>query len=459
MHREPDNPHIPGVWYEGSDPRVIKQVADFIADCDDWTKALRAHAGSSVFRAHPGIKSVMITDMAGLDWLFDAPPEELDRLNDGDPGFGGLSFNKDEMLEGVTPALVDADRGNHTASRALVARVLRLRAPYFAPACQRVLDYGVPLMRSLAPGKQCDLAHALHEAAIGICFEWLFGITHGPSGDDAETWLEGCFGLKTDNWLTSPVARAISRAKNGPRAAIKAYSKRMHDAIRASEPYPEFVEIAREVGVPEQEVAGHLMFAAAFNGTAGAWAIQFPTVAQVYVDQTVRRTLHKELQAFSGKAEDLDDRSQVPFLDDLFLESVRLYGRPRHYVRRALVDTAIPRSEGPPVPIAKGTTLTLVSTVARQDRTVFGDDGAIFDPFRYGRQPELRERIKPFGPTADARNTFGCVGHAAGVSTKLWKTAVAAIGRELDWRITPWPVPDPDAFPGVNPRELYFERL
>ncbi len=454
MHVEPDNDHIPGTWFGALSLRPALEVAAFIKLCDDYTKERRAKAGSAVFKAHPGIRSVFVTDMAGLDFIFDAPPEELDRLADDDPGFGGLSFNRHEMLEGVIPALL-THAGNHDPARAIVVEAMQIRRQAFAPACQKVFDYGLPMLRDATGEAPVNFKHALHHAAIGICFEWLFDIDPGPSGANAETWLKGCFGLKADTALANAVARRLSRAKNGPKAAIRRYAGETLNAIRSCPPYPKFVEAAHRIGVPEKDLAGHLMFAASFNGTAGAWATLFPALSHLYVDKQVRGRLAAELEAFSG---DVFALNKLPYMHDFFLESMRLYGRPRHYYRRAKVDLVIPVSIGDPVPVKAGTTLGLIATVARQDRTVWGDDASVFDPDRYARNPALRDRVKPFGPPVDARNAYGCAGAASGVSATLWKTLAGAVGRTQTWRLTPWPEPDVDAFDGVRPSELNWSR-
>lgn len=453
MASEPENPHIPGEWYGDYSLKPASEVASFIREADDYTKERRYRAGSAVFKAHPGIRSTFITDMAGLDFVFAASPDELDRLEDDDPGFGGLAFNRKEMLEGVVPALL-AHAGNHDAARAIVTEAITIRRAHFEPACQKVHDYGLPDLREPARGQKVNFKQALHQAAIGICFEWLFGITDGPSGANAETWLKGCFGLKTDGPLSNTLARTLSRMKNGPDAAIRAYSAETLAAIRACGPYPQFVEAAKRVGLPEREVAGHLFFAAAFNGTAGAWSTLFPSVALASVDKTVRARLVAELAPFRGTVRELH---ALPRLHDFFLEAMRLFGRPRHYYRRAKVDLDIPVSDGPSVRVAAGTTLCLVSTVARQDRTVWGDDAAIFDPERYVRSPALRDRVHPFGPPP-LRNAYGCAGAANGISAILWKSIAAPLLRSTDWHLSPWPEPDVDAFDGVRPSELSWSR-
>lgn len=453
MPAVPTHEHLPGTWFGDLSLRPFLEVAEFIANADDWTKERRAVAGASVFKAHPGIRSVMLTDMASLEWLFHASPDVLDRL-DGEPGFGGLSFNHVEMLDGVIPALV-THHANHGPARAIIDEVLTIRRSAFLPACQKVHDYGLPMLIDASGSGGVDFKAALHHAAIGICFEWLLGLAPGPSGVDARDYLRACFGLKTDGLLSNALARGVSRAKNGPSARMRRYAKETLDAIRAAPTYPTFVEAAYRVGVPEADLAGHLMFAASFNGTAGAWATLFPALAQLSVDDEHRRLLAAELKAFDG---DLWALNRLPMLHDFFLESMRLFGRPRHYCRRTLVDVEIPVSEGPPVPVAAGTTLCLMATVARQDRTVWGDDAAVFDMTRYARNPSLRDRVYPFGPPPTAPNRFGCAGAAGGYSSILWKSIAAPLARSTSWTLTPWPEPDVDAFDGVIPGELQWHR-
>lgn len=449
MRDEPPNDHIPGSWYGPWSLVPALEVAAFVSRADDWTKERRAAAGSSVFKAHPGLRSVMITDMAGLEFVFGASVEDLDRLDDDDPGFGGLSFNRREMLDGVVPALIA--HGTHDAARAIVVEAIRIRRAAFGPACRRVFDYGLPMLRVAAPGEGVDFKDALHQAAVSICFEWLFGISPGPTGRQAKLWLQGCFGLKADAPLANALARRVSRLKNGPSAEMRRHSQTMMEAIRRSDPYPAFVDAAHRVGLPEQDLAGHLLFAAGFNGTAGAWATLFPAMSQVYTDEGIRARLAAELVDFRG---DLFELDRLPYLHDFFLESMRLYGRPRHYYRRARRDLVLPVSEGQPVPVAQGTTLCVMATVARQDRTVWGEDASVFDPGRYARRPELRERVFPFGPPPTAPNPFGCVGAASGVASVFWKSIAGGLARDTRWRLTPWPEPDVDAFDGVIPSAL-----
>ncbi len=208
--------------------------------------------------------------------------------------------------------------------------------------------------------------------------------------------------------------------------------------------------------MPEAEVAAHLLFAAAFNATGGTWTTLFPGLAQLSVDLVTRERLAAELRGFSGSLWELN---KLPFLEDFFLEVMRLFGRPRHYYRRAKVDISIPTSDGASVRVKKGTTLCLVATVARQDRTVWGDDASVFDPQRYERRPELRAKVYAFGPPPDARNSYGCAGAENGVASILWKSLAATCARSLDWKLDPWPEPDVDAFDGVDPGELKWVRL
>ncbi len=379
----------------------------------------------------------------------------MDRLDDPEPGFGGLSFNHQAILGGVVPALM-SHAAIHGPARALVVEAIKLRRTQFAPACQKVHDYGIPMLREPARGVAVDFQHALHHAAVSIAFEWLFGITPGPDGAELQGWLRGCFGMKSDQPVANAVARVISRVKNGPTAAHRAFSKTHLEAIRRSEPYASFTEIGKRVGVPEEDVAAHLLFAAAFNATGGTFTTLYPAMAQLSVDQVTRERLTDELCGFSG---DLWALNKLPFLEDFFLESMRLFGRPRHYYRRAKVDLTIPMSLGGSVPVKAGTTLCLVATVARQDRTVWLDDASVFDPERYQRLPALRARVRPFGPDPSAPSGYGCAGASNGMASILWKSLAAPLVRSVDWKLDPWPEPDVDAFAGVRPAELKWVRL
>ena len=149
MADEPNNPDIPGDWHGPLSLRPLKEAMRFVQACDDYTKELRHQHGTPVFKGHPGIKSTFITDMAGLEFVFGAAPEELDRLDDEEAGFGGLSFNRHQMLNGVVPALM-AHSATHGPARALIVEAVKLRRNQFIPACQKVHDYGIPMLREPA---------------------------------------------------------------------------------------------------------------------------------------------------------------------------------------------------------------------------------------------------------------------------------------------------------------------
>jgi cytochrome P450 len=449
-HDRTDHP-VPGRWHGRLSLRPARELLAFILGADNYTKELRAQAGSSVFKAHPGIRSTMVTDMAGMEYVFRAPPEALDRLET--PGFGGLALNHQELLGGAIPALVSRGAGDRPA-RLLIDEVMKLRRHAFAPACQATLDHGPAMLSTAAPGVEVDLKEALNEAAVGTAFAWLFGIRPGPTGRQSLEFQKGLFGFASDAPLAHALARRFYRAKNGPREETRRYARDILAAVRGCEPYPDFVAAARRVGVPEEEVAAHVLFVASMNTTAGAWATLYPAVAQVFVDRRVRDRLVAELGDFHG---DIWALGRLPYLHDFYLETLRLFGRPRHYYRRVMVDLALPRSLGAPVPIPAGATLCVVATVARQDPTVWGDDASIFDPERYTRNPSLRDRVYPLGPPAGA-NTFGCAGAAGGLSSTLWKCVAAPTVRARDWRLSPWPVPDVNAFDGVRPSTLAWVR-
>ncbi len=451
---EPPAHHIPGSWAGGLSLQPVKQAFEFVMSTDDYTKEHRAAAGSAVFKAHPGVRSTFITDMAGLDFVFSAPPELLDRIQDGHPGFGCLGLNNTELLDGVVPALV-ARGEEHAKARALVVRCLQARLDAFEPSCLDLLHHGPPMLRGRKPGDAVSFNDALNQGVLALCFRWLFGLDASPEGADVVAWLHGCFGMRSDESLSNFLASKLGRLKYGPKAATKLLSQEILSQIRQASTHPVFEAIAEELSIPGEDVAAHLLFLTTFNATGGTVTTAFPALAQLSVDKEARRWLQGELDDFDG---DLSDLDRLPNLHDFMLESMRLFGRPRQYYRRAMQDLRVPVSVGAPVFVPAGTTLVLVATLARQDRTVWGEDAAIFDPYRFGRRPELRERVHSFGPPTSAPNQFGCVGGELGVAAVLWKALVGGMARRRDWKLEPWPEPDVDALAGVVPDELEWIR-
>ena len=441
---EPEN-GLKGRWYGPLSLRPAREAFDFVLRTEAYVRDLRAEVNQPLFIAHPGVESTMITDMAGLEFVFHAPPEQLDRVVDGPPGFGCLGLNHTALLGGALPALV-AGGAAHDPARSLVVEAMRLRAPFLSKALERVSDYGLPGLRPLSRGQDAPLLQVLHDAVVGIVFEWLFGLSDHPGGAETESWLKACFRMRSDRPLANFAVGLLSGMQSGPRRDHRAFSERVLAQIRASEPYPAFVEIARRVGVPEEETAAHLMFAALFNATGGACTTAYPAIVTIAVDRVIRDRLYDELEPFRGR---VDGLGALPYLEDFMLEVMRLFGRPRHFYRRARVDLEIPVSVGAPVRVKAGTTLVVVANVARIDPMVWEDDAQVFDPDRFARTPALRERVYPFGPPPTGKNRFGCAGGANGTSSLLWKTVVASMARDRRWTIRPWPEPDPDVFSGV----------
>jgi hypothetical protein len=443
---------LPGTWYGPLSLQPARELFDFILKCDDYTKTMRKRAGAAVFKAHPGIRSVLVTDMAGMEHVFHAPPDELDRL--ATPGFGGLALSYRELLGGVVPALV-SHGPDPRPPRVLIDEVLTLRRHAFAPACRRTHDYGLPRLASAKPGEGVDLKLALSHAAISTVFDWLFDLRPGPDAEEAMAFLKGLFGFASDQPLAHRLASTVYRLKNGPWPRSRRYAQATMERIRGCPPYPAFRDAAVRAGVPEAELPAHLLFVASMNAAAGLWGTLYPSLATAFTDRTIRDRLVDELAGFDGDVVALD---RLPFLHDFWLESLRLFGRPRHYYRRALRDLDLPTSDGPSVRVPAGSQLCVVATVCRQDRTVFGDDAGVFDPDRYARDPALRERVYPLGPPPGASNAFGCAAARERWASGIWKSVAAPLLRTRDWDLVPWPEPDVDAFDGVVPADLTWRR-
>ena len=426
-----------GTLYGALSLKPLTEAKAFLTHTMEYTTERRAAAGGCpVFHAHPGVKSALVTDHAGMEAVFEAPPHILDR--ETEPGFGCLALRTGELLDGVVPALVTHEV-NHAGPRGLVDRVMATRESAFKEVCNRVLERGWP---SLAGADRTCFDAAVVHTSVHLTFGWFFGM-EGPPGAEHQAWLKACFGLKTDTWLTNVLA---GLAAPKPKADVRAYSQTWLAKIRASAPYASYVAIGAELGLPEADIAPHLLFAAGFNGGGGTYTTAFPALGVLHHDPALRKEIADELAGFKG---DVDALDALPLLDAFLHETMRKFGRPRQYYRRVLRDTTIPTSSGESVELDAGTRLGLVAVAARQDPTVFADPER-FDPHRLLRDPALKAKVYAFGP-AGAHGTYGCAGGANGTAPRLWKVVVASLARTTDWRLDPAPVPNIDAPTGLDP--------
>ncbi|HND33118.1 MAG TPA: hypothetical protein PLA94_24135, partial [Myxococcota bacterium] len=193
--QEPNNA-LKGRWYGRLSLRPALEAFDFVMKTEAYVRDQRSAANEPVFAAHPGVRSTLVTDMAGMEFVFNAPPELLDRVDDGAPGFGCLGLNHRALLGGVVPALVRGGAA-HEPARALVVEAMKLRAPFFSRAVERVYSYGMPGLRPLSRGQETLLLPVLHDATVGIVFDWLFGLADHPGGVETESWLKACFRMRS----------------------------------------------------------------------------------------------------------------------------------------------------------------------------------------------------------------------------------------------------------------------
>jgi cytochrome P450 len=436
---------IPGSYSGGLSLQPLMQAKSFIGGTTAYT-AKRAHgAGCPVFKCHPGVKSVLVSDHAAMSEVFTASPDVWDR--EESVGFGCVALFNDQVLDGAVPALV-SHRGNHAAARGIVDAAMKHRGrDVFNAACQAVWDGGWP---SLAGLDSANFEEAVVEAASSIAYRWFFDM-QGPPGKAHLAWLRGSFGLKTDTALTNFIAGLAMRP---PSTAVRAYAQEWMGRVRSSSPYAGYQALAADVGLPADDVAPHLMFAAGCNATGGTYTTAFPTLGQLHAAPALRQKVADELAGFEGDADALD---QLPYLDALLHEAMRMFGRPRQYYRRAMIDTTLPLTDGREVDIPAHTRVGVVAVSARQDPTIFEDPTA-FHPDRYIDQPQLKEQTFIFGPPAGSASPYGCAGGANGTAAKLWKTVVASLARDTDWRLDPPPVVNIDAPTGLDPNSLMWHR-
>ncbi|CAM9250955.1 unnamed protein product, partial [Ectocarpus fasciculatus] len=98
---------------------------------------IEANGGASVFKGHPGLAVIFLTDHASCEWFFSQRQEVLDR-QDG-AYFGPIKCKKQYIGESQ-PTLTSNQKESHQALREHKLRVIRSRVPFAQSAMTNAAD-------------------------------------------------------------------------------------------------------------------------------------------------------------------------------------------------------------------------------------------------------------------------------------------------------------------------------
>jgi cytochrome P450 len=415
--------------------------------------------GCPIFKAHPGVETVLVTDHTSVKAAFAMGPDKLDR--DGTVAFGPVRVHYEDMLRGCIPALM-SDQKRHTNRRKLIEEVLAIPSTQqrFQQVVEDYVQKSWPFFRQDLNSTQ-ELEFACFHAANTFVMKWLFDI-EGADGQRMSQWTDQAMGLRSDRWLSHSLGKL---AKVAPSKEIVDWSEAEMRRIQESEPFQNFYrDIGAKYGFPPEETAAHLLWASHFNASGGIHGTLLPTVCMMANQADMRRKLLEELEHFNtiievkeeGAVDIAKELDQFPYLNAFCNEAFRFFGRPKHYYRKAQTDIVLPTSDGKRVQVPKGTVLGLVSFTARQDPTVFlGPEK--FSPQRYLDNPDLEGDIFSMGPPAGTDGAaYNCAAAADRWALRAFKTTFVSFLRKYgtgDASLEPFPIMDMDAKVGINDKQ------
>ncbi|MEZ4382947.1 MAG: cytochrome P450 [Nannocystaceae bacterium] len=404
---------VPGRWYSRLSLRPLTQLGPFLTAVDDYVRERRASAGGApVLRAHPGLRSVLLTDHVSGSFFVAADEALLDR--EPLPRFGPVA-TQSQLTGGCAAALISHGAA-HRRARAFAAAVLRERRQAWRPALEDTLEAALREWRGRG---RVALDDALQRTLSRFAFRWILDVA--PDDADVRAWQENITTLVTDSYLANAVLRR--KLPPLPEAAVRA-AGRLVEAVRGSPHLDRLTELGRESDVAGDELAQQLVFLCAFNIGGGISRFMTPSLLRVAVQPGLRDRLRDALAGWSW-----DDDGARPLVDAVLLESLRLFPQPRFLHRRAARDFVLPSAAGP-YRVRRGDLLVALMPMIHRDPAVFAD-AERFAPQRFLDDPDLGARVLTFGWSPDARHEFHCLGRVA--AQAVWRRVAARLFTGFTW--------------------------
>ncbi|MCA9657191.1 MAG: cytochrome P450 [Myxococcales bacterium] len=405
---------VKGRWYSRLSPQPLLQMKPFLTAVEDYVRDRRTAAGGApVFRAHPGLRSVILTDHVSGSFFITAGEELLER--EPYPRFGPIA-TPEELTGGSAAALI-SHGAVHRRSRAFAAAVLGERREAWRPSLEAAVEGGVADW--LASGSVA-LDAEVQRVLSRFAFRWILDVA--PDDADVRAWQDNITTLVTDSYVANLIARfTLPRL---PEEAVRA-AGRLVDVARSSPHLGRLRALGREHGVDGDELLHQLVFLCAFNIGGGISRFATPGLLRVAADPALGERLRGELSGWTW-----EDDGERPLLDAVLLESLRLFPQPRFLHRQAVRDFILPSAAGR-FRIHRGDLLVALMPMIHRDPTVFADADR-FAPQRFLDDPSLGEKVMTFGWAPATRHEFHCLGrHAA---QAVWRQVAARLFSGFTWR-------------------------
>jgi len=409
---------VPGS-YNTFFPKSFKEIISFLTKTENYTESqLKKVKGATVFKAHPGLPTIVLCNNISAEFFFKAPDDLLER--EDIQRFGPVA-PRQELLKQSDTAILSSGEIHHQ-SRGLIDGVISQRRDLIMPLFEKNCIEGI---KQWPEQSSIPIEEGFQRLTIPFAFQWLLGVT--PNIDDVLAWQKYIVVPKTDSTLTNFILNRLSKL---PKEVVTS-SERLTELVRSAPLFSEYMEQAKKQGFNnEDNVARQLIFVCAFNMSAGISRFLLPSMVAISLNTEARTKLVAELDAWDPEKTKLND---LPYLDAMLDECMRLYPWPRFVHRKAHRDFILPAENGLQYQIHKGDLLMTNMPYVHRDPTVFKNDPLIFRPERFIDDPSLKEKIFTFGWANEQAGTYGCAGR--GYAKHLWKLLVSQLCKHYTWQV------------------------
>ena len=426
-----------GNWHGPLSMQPLKEAKQFLEQLGSYIEAQQRASGATVFRLHAGVRAIALTDHVSGSFFFKAPRTLLER--ERMRGFGPVTVEPFATGESY-PTLVD--RGaSHDNSRQFVQQMMASRAAMLPAAIDHV--YGRYAQRWQAEGT-VKLLSELQALSAAICWKWLLDVD--APREQIMLWQRHGAGLTSDSWLAKKVATLTLPT---PPAKAVAAGKTLDALARQAPLWRQWVEMAATYQVPAHVLEHILVFLCTFNGVAPGRSL-FPTLATFYQQPEL---IEQGKTAVSASLSDLNRLDADPWLENVMVESTRLFTRPRFAVKQAVTDFTLPAADGKQYAIQQGERLMAIMPFIHRDPRVFADPHR-FDPTRYTRSPALAKQVFGFLWAEGSENPYGCAALMNREGPMIWKALLMRLICGATWQMNPQPHFAIDEFFDAGPVNL-----
>ncbi|MEO8494461.1 MAG: cytochrome P450 [Planctomycetota bacterium] len=410
---------VPGSYGTSFFPRPFWEALQMLTAQGKYVEGKTKKAGgATVFKAHPGLPTILICNNVSAEFFFKAADDVVQR--EAIQRFG-LAAPRQVLIEHTDTAILTSGE-LHTRSRGLFDEIFQSRIDQMLPAFERHCIAGIAKWPTAG---KLPIEESFQRITAPFFFQWLLDVT--PNIDDVLSWQKHLIVPTTDSCLSNLIFKLIARVPSETVAG----AKRMTQVALSSPLMGKYMEWARKHGFQDDaNVARALVFNCAFNMSAGLSRFLLPSMSAISINTQVRAKLVRELDAWDPDKTNVDD---LPYLNAVSYECLRLYPWPRFIHKKAQRDFVLPAENGRSYQIHKGELLMSFTPFAHRDPTVFKGDPLAFRPERFIDDPGLENKVFTFGWAKDQKQTYGCAGRVS--AQILWKMLVAHLLKNYDWQV------------------------